>query len=65
MLLEQSEGNARAKSILYSRYGRPHVVAGSYINNLVYGPQYKASDTDGLLLLLVLAVRNDIFCKKN
>ena len=48
MLLESSEGYTRAKSILYSRYGRPHVVARSYIDKLVYGTQIKASDIDGL-----------------
>ena len=48
VLLEPSEGYTRAKSILYSRYGRPHVVARSYIDKLVYGTQIKASDIDGL-----------------
>ena len=35
-------------TILYSRYGRPNVVARSYIDKLVNGPQLKASDFDGL-----------------
>ena len=38
----------RARFILYSRYGRPHVVARSFIDKLVNGPQLKASDVDGL-----------------
>ena len=46
-LLEPSEGNERARSILYSLYGRPHVIARSYIDKLVDGPQIRASDIDG------------------
>ena len=48
VLLEPSEGYTRAKSILYSRYGGPHIVARSYIDKLVYGTQIKAFDIDGL-----------------
>ena len=48
VLLEPSDGYKRARSILYSRYGRPHVVARSFIDKLVNGPQLKASDIDGL-----------------
>ena len=48
VLLEPIDGYKRARSILYSRYGTPHVVAGSYIDELVNGPQLKASDIDGL-----------------
>ena len=47
MLLEPSDCYKRARSILYSRYGRPHVVARSYIDK-VNGPQLKASDIDRL-----------------
>lgn len=36
VLLEPSDGFKRARSILYSRYGRPHVIASSYIEKLVY-----------------------------
>ena len=32
MLLKPSDGNKRARSILYLRYGRPHVVARSNID---------------------------------
>ena len=32
VLLKPSDGYKRARSILYSRYGRPHVVARSYID---------------------------------
>ena len=48
VLLEPSEGYKRARSILYSRYSRPHLVARSYIDRLVNGPQLKTSDIDGL-----------------
>ncbi|MCG8069349.1 MAG: DUF1759 domain-containing protein, partial [Candidatus Thiodiazotropha taylori] len=48
VLLDPSDGYKRARSILYSRYGRPHVVARSYIEKLINGPQLKASDIDGL-----------------
>ena len=53
VLLEPShcDGYKRARSILYSRYGRPHVVARSYIDKLVNGPQLKASAIDGLSTL--------------
>jgi hypothetical protein len=33
---------------LYSRYGRPHNIARSYVDKLVNGNLIKASDTDGL-----------------
>ena len=48
VLLEPSDGYKRARSILYSLYGRPHVVARSYIDKLVNGPQLKTSDINGL-----------------
>ena len=51
MLLEPSDGYKRARSILYSRYSIPHVVARSYIDKLVNSPQLKASDIDGLSML--------------
>lgn len=48
VLLDSYEGYKRAKSILYSRYGRPHVIARTYIDKLVFGAQIKASDVDEL-----------------
>lgn len=51
VLLEPSDGYKRARSILYSRYGRPYVITRSYIDELVTGPQIKASDIDGLARL--------------
>ena len=60
VLPEPSDGYKRARSILYSRYGRPHVVARSYVDKLVNGPQLKASDIDGLSRL-ALEMQNHTF----
>lgn len=51
VLLEPCEGYKRARSILYSRYGRPHLIARAYIDHLVIGPPLKASDIDELQTL--------------
>ncbi|VDI64456.1 Hypothetical predicted protein [Mytilus galloprovincialis] len=48
VLLVSDEDFKRASAILYSRYGRPHVIARSFIEKLVYGAQIKASDIEGL-----------------
>ena len=48
MLLEPSECYEHARSILYLRYVRLHVIARSYIDKLVDGPHIMASDTDDL-----------------
>jgi hypothetical protein len=48
VLLEPSEGYKRAREILYSRYGRPHVITRTYIEKLVEGPQLSASDIKGI-----------------
>ncbi|CAC5361142.1 unnamed protein product [Mytilus coruscus] len=48
VLLDSDEGYKRARAILYSRYGRPHVIARSFIEKLVYGAQIKASYIEGL-----------------
>jgi hypothetical protein len=45
VLLKPNEGYKRAREILYSRYGRPHIIARSYIDKLVHGPSLKASDS--------------------
>ena len=44
MLLEPNEGYKWARSILYSPYGRPHVVTRSYSYKIVHSLQLKASD---------------------
>ena len=48
VLLEPTEGYKLARSILYSRYGRSHIIARSYIENLVYGTQIKEHDLESL-----------------
>ena len=48
VLLEPKEGYKRARSILYSRYGRSHMIVRSYIDNLVHGAQIKVSDFESL-----------------
>lgn len=51
VMLEPTEGYRKARSILYSRYGRPHLVARSYIDKLIHGPCIKSSDIESLLKL--------------
>lgn len=51
VLLEPEEGYKKARSLLFSRYGRPHVIARAYVDKLVNGPQIKVSDNKGLLQL--------------
>ena len=48
VLLDADKGYKRAREILQSRYGRPHVIARTYIDRLLNGPQIKASDVDKL-----------------
>ena len=51
VLLSKHEGYKRARDILYSRYGRSHLIARSYVDKLVYGEPIKASDVDALSAL--------------
>lgn len=48
VILDPSEGLQKARSTLEKRYGRPHVIARSYIDGLVKGSQIKPTDTDGI-----------------
>ena len=64
VLLEPSEDYKRARCILYSRYGRQHVIAGSYIDELVDGPQIKASYTDWLSSLALEMQKCEITLSK-
>ncbi|XP_071124292.1 uncharacterized protein [Mytilus edulis] len=50
-LLDSDEGCKRARAILYSRYGRPHVIARTFIEKLEYDAQIKASNIEGLTKL--------------
>ena len=51
VLLSKQEGYKRARDILYSRYGRSHLIARSYVDKLVYGEPIIASDVDALSAL--------------
>ena len=51
VLLDKQDGYKRARDILYSRYGRSHLIAISYVDKLVYGEPIKASDVDALSAL--------------
>ena len=51
VLLSKQEGYKRARDILYSRYGRSHLIARSYVDKLVYGEPIIASDVDALAAL--------------
>ena len=51
VLLDKQDGYKRARDILYSRYGRSHLIARSYVDKLVYGEPIKASDVDALSAL--------------
>ena len=51
IILEENEGYKRAREMLQKRFGRPHVIAHAYVNQLVNGPTIKPSDGQGLLKL--------------
>ena len=51
VLLDPDVGYKRAREILQSRYGRPHLIARGYIDTIVHGPMIMANDIDGLLKL--------------
>lgn len=50
-LLEPDIGYPKARSILQTNYGKPHIIAHAYVNHLVNGPVLKASDSVGLTKL--------------
>ena len=64
VLKEPSECYECARSILYSRYCRHHVIARSYIDKLVNCPQIRASDTDGLSKLALEMQKCEITLSK-
>ena len=45
VVLPPEDGYQRAKKILLTRYGKPHLVARSHIERIVNGPPIKANDT--------------------
>ena len=53
-------GYSKAREILHKRYGRPHVIARAYINELIEGPQIKGNDSDALMYLSVQMQRCEL-----
>lgn len=47
-VLELKEGYERAKEILHHQFGRPHIVARAYINQLAKGQSIKPTDSAAL-----------------
>ena len=43
-----TQGYAKARHLLYQRYGKPHKIARAYIDRLTSGPPIKASDAKAL-----------------
>lgn len=54
VILPPDEGFLRAKEILKSRYGKPHLVARSHVDSLVNGSAIKSNDVKGLMNLSLL-----------
>lgn len=48
VLLESKEGYLKAREILFSRYGKSHLVARSFIEKIVNGNEIKASNVNEL-----------------
>jgi hypothetical protein len=51
VVLPPKEWYVRAKQILLSRYGKPHLVVRSHVERLINGNQIKANDVQGLMNL--------------
>ncbi|XP_052778085.1 uncharacterized protein LOC128215438 [Mya arenaria] len=51
VVLSSDEGYARAKPILLTRYGKPHLVARSHVERLINGSPVKFNDVQGLMNL--------------
>lgn len=51
VLYDPEEGYVHACSLLQEKYGRPHTIARSYIDNLTNGSAIKANDVKGLVEL--------------
>lgn len=44
-------GYTEARRLLYERYGRPHTIVQSQLNSLLYGPNIKIGNAEGLMNL--------------
>jgi len=51
VVLPSDQGFARAKAILASRYGKPHLIARSHVDRLVNGGPIKSNDVQSLMNL--------------
>ena len=60
VVLPPEDGYQRAKKILLTRYGKPHLVARSHIERIVNGPPIKANDTKALMELSLDMEKCDI-----
>ena len=49
--MPSAEGYVRAKQILKTRYGKPHLVARSHVDRLINGVPVKPNDVQGLMNL--------------
>lgn len=64
IILEPAEGLQEAKSILSKRYGRPHVIVRSYVDELTDGAPLKRNDSEALSRLALLMNKSKISLKK-
>jgi len=64
IILEPSEGFREAENILRKRYGRPHVIAHAYIEELTGGPQLKRDDVEALSKLSLRMTKCKIALKQ-
>lgn len=51
VVMPSAEGYVRAKQILKTRYGKPHLVARSHVDRLINGVPVKPNDVQGLMNL--------------
>jgi hypothetical protein len=64
IILDPKEGLREARDILSKRYGRPHVIIRSYVDELTDGPPLKQDDSEALSKLALLMNRSRIALKK-
>ena len=50
-VLDFSAKYQKAKQLLFENYGRPHVIARTYVNKLSKGQRLKSGDSAGLVVL--------------
>ena len=55
-----TQGYAKARHLLYQRYGKPHKIARAYIDRLTSGPPIKASDAKALTELSLTMMKCEL-----